>query len=56
MPSIPGMFPMSTVGKSFTPKGETTDKAYTRRVRRFFDEFEWYTNALKAQRKKGVPY
>jgi hypothetical protein len=27
-----------------------------RRAARFLDELEWYANALKAARGKGVPY
>jgi hypothetical protein len=29
---------------------------YNNRVTRFLDEFEWYIEAFKNQRLKGVPY
>lgn len=50
MPSIPTMFPISGVGKSFTEDGEDIEGTYTRRIQRFIDEFEWYMEALKTKR------
>lgn len=56
MPSIPSMFPISKVQNAFDKEGNAIEDAYERRVKRFFDEFEWYMSALKAQREKGTPY
>lgn len=56
MASIPIMFPISSVGKSFDEKGNALDDAYPRRVERFLSELEWYTEALKKQRTAGTPY
>jgi len=56
MPSIPSLFPMSKVQSSFDDDGKALDESYDKRITRFLDEFEWYVNALKEQRKKGIPY
>jgi hypothetical protein len=32
------------------------DDAYNKRIIKFFEEFEWYIEALKNQRSKGTPY
>jgi hypothetical protein len=44
------------IGKAFTDSGEPTDAAYERRFARFASEFEWYAEALREARSKGVPY
>jgi NAD(P)H-dependent FMN reductase len=54
--TIPSMFPVSRVEKSFEEDGKPLDEAYVRRSGRFFDELEWYARALAEARKKGVPY
>jgi NAD(P)H-dependent FMN reductase len=54
--SIPSMFPVSKVQDAFDDDGNAVDEAYVRRIQRFLDELEWYANALKKARKKGVPY
>lgn len=56
MPSIPTMFAMSNIHKSFDEDGNAIDEAYNRRVKKFLDEFEWYATALKEARKNGTPY
>jgi NAD(P)H-dependent FMN reductase len=56
MPSISSIFPISAVHKSFDEEGNSTDKAYDKRVVKFLDEFEWYADALKEKRDKGTPY
>ena len=55
MPSISSMFPISRVHEALDEKGNTIDKAYDRRIEKFMKEFEWYLDALAAQRKKGMP-
>ena len=56
MPSIPTIFPVSAVQNAFDEDGEAIDKNYDKRVIGFIDEFEWYLQALKNQRKEGTPY
>jgi len=36
--------------------GNAIDKAYEKRIKKPFDELEWYAYALKEARKKGTPY
>lgn len=55
MVTIPKLFPISAVQDSFDEKGNAIEKAYERRVAKFLDEFEWYVEALKAAKGKGVP-
>jgi NAD(P)H-dependent FMN reductase len=55
--TVPSIFAMSRVGRSFAEDGTPTDAAWERRAAKFLDEIEWYAEALAAQReKKGVPY
>jgi len=58
MITISTMFPISMVQNAFTETGEETskEKTYERRITNFLNEFEWYLDALKEKRKKGVPY
>jgi NAD(P)H-dependent FMN reductase len=51
-PSIPSSFPISKVHEVFDENGKLIDERYEKRVKRFLDEFEWYIEALKNQRKK----
>lgn len=55
MVSIPTMFPISAVHKSFDDEGKALDENYNRRVEKFLVELEWYANALKEARDKGIP-
>ena len=43
------------LGKAFEPDGTPLDDAYERRAGRFLTEYEWYANALKEARAKGLP-
>lgn len=56
MPSIPSIFPVSTVQDSFDENGVALNEMYNQWVVRFLDELEWYLEALKTQREQGVPY
>ena len=56
MPSIPSIFPISSIYTSIDEKGEATDTNYNNWVVKFIDELEWYVSAFKTQRKNGVPY
>lgn len=55
MPSIPSLQPVPRIGLTLSEDGmsQTRDLA---RSAKFFDEFEWYMRAYKAEREKGVPY
>ena len=56
MPSIPSLLPIPKVQDAFSEDGRPLDEAYPKRAGRFFDELEWYANALKTARQAGVPY
>jgi NAD(P)H-dependent FMN reductase len=49
-PSIPSAFPISQIYAAFDNEGNALDEAYEKRVIKFLDEFEWYTQALKRAR------
>ncbi|MDN5847224.1 MAG: NAD(P)H-dependent oxidoreductase [Candidatus Nitrosocosmicus sp.] len=55
-PSIPSSFSIPRVHTVFSNDGKLLDGSYDKRVLRFFEEFEWYIEALEKQRKIGVPY
>jgi NAD(P)H-dependent FMN reductase len=55
-PSISSSFPISRVHEVFDDNGKLIDERYNKRVIRFLEEFEWYTEAFKNQRAKGTPY
>lgn len=54
--SIPTIQPVPRVQQAFEEDGTPTDEAWHGRVQRFIAELEWYAEALKAQRAKGLPY
>lgn len=56
MPSISSTFPVPKVGQAFDENGNDQTGNFDKRIGRFLDEFEWYSNALKEARKKGVPF
>lgn len=56
MPSISSTLPVPKVQQAFDENGIPTDPAWDTRFNRFAGEFEWHAEALKTQRKKGVPY
>jgi NAD(P)H-dependent FMN reductase len=57
MPSIPSLFPIPSIQKTFDDDGTPREPAtIERRFTRFASEFEWYAAALAEARKKGVPY
>ncbi len=53
--TMPRIFPMSTVHKSFSEDGEALDEAYEARVQGFLEELDWYAEALRQARSQGVP-
>ena len=54
--SIHTTFPVSMVQNAFDDQGNAIEKSYDEGIKKFLDEFEWYCNALKEARKKGLPY
>lgn len=56
MVTIPRMLPVSKVQAAFDEEGNAVDDSYPKRIGKFLDELEWYANALKVARQKGVPY
>ncbi len=56
MPSISSTFPIPAVQEAFDTDGNALDKTYEQRIKRFFDEFLWYADALATARAKGTPY
>ena len=56
MPSISSMFPVPKVGAAFDADGVPADPKVEIRFERFAKELEFYAEALREQRKKGVPY
>jgi NAD(P)H-dependent FMN reductase len=56
MPSTPSMFPISRIGTALDESGASPDGGLEQRFARFADEFEWYAEALRDRRARGVPY
>ena len=56
MPSIPSLLSVPRVQSAFTEDGTPTDPRFEAHTERFFREFEWYAEALRAARAGGVPY
>lgn len=55
MPSIPSLQPIPRIGVTLSDDGTALTRDLSRSGK-FFDEFEWYMRAFKAEREKGVPY
>ncbi len=55
-PSISSSFSIPRVHKVFSENGELLQDEYNKRINKFLEEFEWYVEALRAQRAKGTPY
>jgi NAD(P)H-dependent FMN reductase len=57
MPSISSLFAVPTVQEVFDDEGLPREAATVeRRFSRFAVEFEWYAEALRDRRARGVPY
>jgi NAD(P)H-dependent FMN reductase len=56
MPSIPSIQPIPSVGTALSQDGVALTQELAEKSGKFFDEFEWYMRAYKAERAKGVPY
>jgi NAD(P)H-dependent FMN reductase len=56
MSSIPSILPFPKAQEMLDADGRPTGDRPGKAAARFFDELEWYANALKAAREKGTPY
>jgi NAD(P)H-dependent FMN reductase len=56
MPPIPSVQPIPSIGSALTQDGVALTQQLAEKSGRFFDEFEWYMRAMKAERAKGLPY
>lgn len=56
MSSIPSILPFPKVPELLDADGRPTNERLDRSMGRFLGELEWYAEALKAARAKGVPY
>jgi NAD(P)H-dependent FMN reductase len=56
MPSIPSIQPIPAIGDALSVDGVALTQELAEKSGRFFDEFEWYMRAMKAEREKGLPY
>jgi NAD(P)H-dependent FMN reductase len=56
MPTIPSLQPIPSIGSSLSKDGVALTQELAEKSGKFFDEFEWYMRAMKAERAKGVPY
>ncbi len=45
------MFPVSKIQDQFDEDGNDPEGKYAKRIQRFLNELEWYTEALKRQRE-----
>jgi NAD(P)H-dependent FMN reductase len=56
MSSIPSVQPIPSVGSALSEDGVALTQELAEKSGKFFDEFDWYMRAMKAERAKGVPY
>jgi NAD(P)H-dependent FMN reductase len=56
MPTIPSLQPVPSIEKALSKDGVALTQELAEKSGKFFDEFEWYMRAMKAERAKGVPY
>lgn len=54
--SIPSIQPIPTVQNALSAEGVALTQQLAEKTGKFFDEFEWYMRAMKAEREKGAPY
>jgi hypothetical protein len=56
MPPIPSVQPIPSIGNALSEDGVALTQELAEQSGKFWDEFEWYMRAFKAERAKGVPY
>jgi NAD(P)H-dependent FMN reductase len=52
---IPAILPVARIRESIDSEGMSADPTLERRVKVFFEELLWYTEALSTQRRKTGP-
>ena len=55
MPTIPSLQPIPSIGSSLSEEGIALTQELAEKSGKFFDDFDWYMRAMKAERAKGVP-
>lgn len=55
-PAISSSLPISKIQYVIDDEGNLKDEKYDSRIEKFLNEFDWYIEAFKNQRKKGTPY
>lgn len=56
MPSISSLFPIPRIQSALDDEGRPADGVMDKRFERFASELEWYAEAFRDRRAKGVPY
>jgi NAD(P)H-dependent FMN reductase len=56
MPSIPSLFPIPKIQDVLDAQGNAAGSMLEKRFDRFVSELEWYAEALRDRRARGVPY
>ena len=56
MTSIPTLQPVPLAGSALSADGVALTQELAEKSGKFFDEFDWYMQAMKAARATGVPY
>jgi hypothetical protein len=56
MPSIPSVQPVPSIGNALSADGVALTQELAEKSGKFFDEFDWYMRAMKAERAKSLPY
>jgi NAD(P)H-dependent FMN reductase len=56
MPTIPSLQPIPSIGSSLSGDGVALTQELAEKSGKFFDEFDWYMRAMKAERAKGVAH
>jgi NAD(P)H-dependent FMN reductase len=50
------IFGVPNINFAFDLNGKPVDESFHSKIKRFLDEFEWYADALKSARAKGIPF
>jgi NAD(P)H-dependent FMN reductase len=56
MTSIPSLQPIPSAGTALSEDGVALTQELAEKSGKFFDEFDWYMRAMRAEREKGLPY
>jgi NAD(P)H-dependent FMN reductase len=56
MPTIPSLQPIPSIASALSKEGVALTQELAEKSGKFFDEFDWYMRAMKAERAKGLPY